>query len=81
MNIIATLSYLSGIGFQEIIVVSLFFLLPTVLWIWAIIDLLKRKFSSDANKIIWALVIIFIPIIGSLIYLIAGRNEKVNRHA
>jgi hypothetical protein len=69
------LLFLSGIGFQELIVL-VFILLPAILWIWAIIDLLKSNFENDTNKIIWALIIIFIPFIGAILYLALGRTQK-----
>ena len=40
----------------------------------ALIDLVKRKRVTGGNKVIWVL-IIFIQIIGPVIYLIAGRKE------
>lgn len=68
-----TLSVLMGIGVQEIIVLLLL-ILPIALFLWAIIDLIKRNFSNSTNKLIWALVIIFVPFIGSILYLIVGRR-------
>jgi hypothetical protein len=41
----------------------------------ALIDLVKRKHVTGGNKVIWVL-IIFIQIIGPVIYLIAGRKEE-----
>jgi hypothetical protein len=69
-----TLLFLAGFGVQELIVILLFFLVPAVLWIWAIIDLIKAKSINDTNKIIWALVIIFVPLIGAVLYLAVGRR-------
>lgn len=42
----------------------------------AILDLLKREYVRGGNKIVWALLIVFVSIIGPVIYLIAGRQEK-----
>ena len=46
------------------------------LWIYCLIDILKSKFEQN-DKIIWVLVVILLPILGSLLYLIIGRNKKV----
>lgn len=72
------LLYLSGFGASEIIVMFMFVALPAVLWLWAIIDLVKRNFADNATKVIWALVIIFIPFVGSILYLVVGRSKPVN---
>jgi len=50
-------------------------LLGAVLLVVALVDLAKRKRVTGGNKVIWVL-IIFIQIIGPVIYLIAGRKEE-----
>lgn len=44
-----------------------------VLWIWALIDIIGSSMSIGA-KIIWLLVIFFLPLIGSILYLLIGRG-------
>jgi hypothetical protein len=56
------------------------FLIPLVivelaLLIFALVDLMKRTHMSQNTRIIWVLVIIFINIIGPIIYFIFGRKE------
>ena len=56
------------------------FLIPLMivelaLLIFALIDLVKRTHMSQNTRIIWMLVIIFINIIGPIIYFIFGRKE------
>ncbi len=57
------------------------FLIPLIiielaLLIIALIDLVKREHVRGGNKIVWALIIVFINLIGPIIYLIFGRQEK-----
>jgi len=42
-----------------------------VFWIWTIIDIAKRKFKNDNDRIIWILIVIFLGILGSIIYYFA----------
>lgn len=71
----------SFIGPQEIIiiliviviVIPLLFIIPIV----ALIDILKNKFSGN-DKLIWVLVVLFLPFIGSVLYFIIGRKQKIN---
>ncbi|MBJ6120149.1 PLDc N-terminal domain-containing protein [Pontibacter sp. BT310] len=72
-----TLLFIGGIGPVEIIFLLLFIAAPLVLWLWALIDLLRSNFSDNITKLIWAVVIIFIPLLGALLYLLIGRNQKV----
>ena len=47
-----------------------------VFWIWTLIDCLTNKRLTDTQKAIWAVVIILVGMIGSLIYFFAGRSPK-----
>lgn len=51
-------------------------LIQLVLLIIALTDLIKREKVRGGNKIIWALVIVFINIIGPILYLFIGRQES-----
>ncbi len=68
------LLFIGGIGVFEIILILIFGLLPIILWIYAIVDLIKRDFTDSTNKLIWALVIIFMPVLGAILYLLLGRK-------
>jgi hypothetical protein len=45
------------------------------LLIWAVVDLVKRDRVRGGSKVVWALVILFVNIIGPLLYLVWGRDE------
>ena len=66
---------------SELLKEMLPFLIPLIilelgLLIFALVDLLRREKVRGDNKIVWALVIIIINIIGPVIYFIFGRAEK-----
>ncbi|PRY83632.1 PLD nuclease N-terminal domain-containing protein [Alkalibacterium olivapovliticus] len=50
-------------------------ILQLILLVTAILHLIKNDQIEKNDKIIWALVIVFINIIGPIIYLIFGRKE------
>ncbi len=62
---------------MHLIIVSVFLFLPTLLWIIALVDILKSNFKDSNNKILWVLVVILIPVIGSILYFIIGKNQKI----
>ncbi len=39
-----------------------------VFWIIMLVNCLQRKFKTDLDKIAWVIVLVYIPIIGALIY-------------
>ena len=55
---------------------SLIWLAGAAIWIWALIDILRSEFSGS-NKIIWLLVVFFIPVLGLVLYLAMGRKQKI----
>ena len=50
----------------------LLYLLVLVLWIFAIVDCAK---SSNPNKIVWIIIIILLPLLGSILYFLVGRKS------
>ena len=47
-----------------------------ILFIIAIKDILKSKFESPTDKLIWVLVVILVPIIGPLLYIYIGKKQR-----
>ncbi|SFB98861.1 Phospholipase_D-nuclease N-terminal [Alkalibacterium subtropicum] len=50
-------------------------LLQLVLMTTALLHLVKNESLDKNNKIVWALVIIFVNTIGPILYLVFGRKE------
>jgi hypothetical protein len=64
-----------NIGALEIFILTLF--LPLlILKIYCLIDITRSKFSDPVNKLLWTIIVIFVPLIGEILYLIFGRNQK-----
>ncbi len=58
------------------------FLIPLILLevgllVFALVDVIRRKQVTGNNKIVWVLVIIFVNLIGPILYLAIGRKEEV----
>lgn len=64
-----------NLGATELILI-LFFLLPAILFIVALVDILRSEFQGY-NKFIWVMVVIFLPIIGAILYFVIGKNQKI----
>lgn len=43
-----------------------------ILWIVALVDCLK---GSNPNKLVWVLVIILLPLLGSILYFVLGKSK------
>ena len=44
-------------------------------WLWMLIHAIKNKGLTDTEKIIWVLVILFVHVLGALIYFFVGRPK------
>ncbi len=56
-----------------------------VIWIWMVIavlsDLFRRRDASGGKKVLWTLVVIFLPLVGVLAYLISNGDGMAERDA
>ena len=70
-----TFLFLFGGGIIITLFVVLFiFLIPLL----ALISALMNDFPGN-EKIIWVLIILFLPFLGSVLYFLIGRNQRTNR--
>jgi hypothetical protein len=69
---------ISGLfGLFVVIVGGLISLVLFVFWVAMLIHALTNRALQGIEKLIWVVVIIFLPVIGSLIYFFVGRKQGV----
>jgi hypothetical protein len=44
-------------------------------WLWMLIHAITNKGLNDSEKILWVILVIFLPFLGSLIYFFVGRPK------
>ncbi|MEO0332417.1 MAG: PLD nuclease N-terminal domain-containing protein [Bacteroidota bacterium] len=69
--------FLGGLGGWEILIIVIFVLAGTALWLYTLVDILRSRFRNDSDKIVWVLVVILLQFLGAIIYLAMGRNQKI----
>ena len=58
-----------AIGFMFfMLIIIILLVLGLIFWIVMIVDCAKRNFKKDAEKIVWILVLIFLGVLGAIIY-------------
>jgi len=62
-----------AIALAGILIAGLFGLAGFAFWLWMLIHGITNKGLADGEKIVWVLVIIFLPFIGSVLYFFIGR--------
>jgi hypothetical protein len=68
------LSIFAGGILLTLFIVLFIILLPLA----ALISVLTSEFQGN-DKIIWVLIIIFLPFLGSVLYFLIGRDRRINR--
>jgi len=71
------MNYLAMIGPRQMIIILIALFLGIIPTIIALIDILKSKFKGN-DKIVWILVVVFIHLIGAILYFVIGRKQKLN---
>ena len=51
-------------------------LVAFVAWVWSLIHAVTNGGLSDGEKILWVLLIIFLPVLGMILYFFIGRPKK-----
>jgi len=46
-------------------------------WLIALVDILRSDFKHQNEKLIWVLVILFVPVLGPILYFVIGRKNKI----
>ena len=80
---VVPLALLTGLGLFPCCFFSfggVFGLLVTAFWIWMIIEVATKEPAHEPNKIVWLLVVILLPTLGSLIYFLVRRPERIRLH-
>jgi hypothetical protein len=60
-----------SLGIRELIL-----LLSLILPVIALISILKNNFKNN-DKIVWVLVTLFLPFVGSMLYFVIGRPKRL----
>ena len=69
-------SIVSGIfGLFAFLIMAAISLACFAFWLWMLIHAITNKGLGDGEKIVWVIVIIFLPFVGSLIYFFIGRPK------
>jgi len=56
--------------------VGLLMVAASIFWIWMLVHAITNKQLSDADRIIWVLVVLFLHLLGALIYFFVGRTRQ-----
>ncbi|MBT8281648.1 MAG: PLDc N-terminal domain-containing protein [Muriicola sp.] len=59
-----------------IVIIALILIFTLIMSLIALVDILRSDFKGNNDKLIWVLIVLFLGIIGALLYFIMGRGQK-----
>lgn len=65
-----------GIGLVFLLVVVALALAQLILFVAGVVSVVGSERYSAAGKVVWIVVLLFVPIIGALVWFLVGRNVK-----
>lgn len=69
------LSFLN-LGEPEVLVI-LFVVLPVILFFSALVQAMTATFANPNDKLLWILLILFVPMIGPVLWFLVGKKKIV----
>jgi len=64
-------------GWSQMLFLALLPIIALGLVLFALVDILRSEFTGS-NKLIWVIVVLFFPILGAILYLAIGRDQKIS---
>ncbi|MGG9961296.1 PLDc N-terminal domain-containing protein [Ferruginibacter sp. SUN106] len=55
-------------------------LIVFLLWLIALVSVLQSNFKDSVTKLTWVVVIIFLPVLGSLLYFFMGLGQRITNN-
>jgi len=62
------------VGFFCLVAVAFF-----ILWIYVVVAVMRSEFTVPTNKIVWLLLVLFVPPLGVTLYYFIGRDQQVDK--
>jgi len=54
--------------------------LPSVIWLYALADVIRNDFKHISTKIVWIVNLCIIPPLGTILYFLIGRNQRITHY-
>ena len=64
-----------AIGLLVWLVMAVLSLAFFAFWLWMLIHAITNKGLGDGEKIVWVIVVIFLPVLGPILYFFIGRPK------
>lgn len=64
-----------AIGLMAVVLGAVLSIAGFAFWLWMLVHAITNKGLGDGEKIAWVLVIVFLPVLGCILYFLIGRPK------
>ncbi|WP_442800882.1 PLDc N-terminal domain-containing protein [Sphingobacterium sp. UT-1RO-CII-1] len=69
-----------NIGIQELIILFMFIIPIVIIIVISVFHVVSNQNISRQNRLLWLVLIVLAPLIGSLIYWLVGKNRYIEKN-
>ncbi len=51
--------------------------LGLAIYIYTIYDVVTSKFANDTDRLIWILIVVLVPVLGTILWFLVGRGKRI----
>jgi hypothetical protein len=48
-----------------------------IIYIYTIFDVVRSKFFNSSDRLVWLLIVILVPLVGTIFWFLIGRNKRI----
>ncbi len=48
-----------------------------IIYIFTIFDVVRSKFSNPSDRLVWILIVVLVPLLGTILWFVIGRNKRI----
>ncbi len=61
-------------------IMGIFLILNAVVFIAALVSIARNRTHTSGGTVVWALIVLALPVLGSVLWFMIGRRESIRRH-
>jgi len=48
-----------------------------IIYIFTIFDVVRSKFSNPSDRLVWILIVVLVPLLGTILWFVIGRSKRI----
>lgn len=48
-----------------------------IIYVFTIFDVVRSTFSNSSDRLVWLLIVVLVPLLGTILWFLIGRNKRI----